>query len=361
MRVIVGAESLRAALDRAVTNKGTIPILEHALLEAADDETAPSLSITTTDFMVLLSETVPAEVSVEGAVAAHALKLRSALHRLQGDVVLETHDNKLQLHAGKRRYTIPSLPATEFPEQHFPTGSPLPLNGSEIRQAIGRVSYAGGRKDVRYFLNAIVLDDAQVVAADGCRLAIHPLTAPTGVGALIPRLAIPSVLPLLSDECSLYADDTTDCLKIVSPSTAAHIACIARHPKEITGFWRRAIPMENLLRGKVTVDSGHLKDALTRIAPFSESGTETKFHRIALGAEGGQLYLKALTSTEAVDTLDCDIEGTPNEVIINPLYLKDLLTVSENQRITWQVYAPNITQIFTFADRHDIHLIAPMR
>src|SRR5580700_9061436 len=96
MKVSATRENLLAPLQSVmgvVERRQTMPILANVLLSARNDK----LSVTGTDLEVEL-------------VAAHAVSVQQA-----GDVTLTRDGEKVVIKAGRSRFTLSSLPATEFP------------------------------------------------------------------------------------------------------------------------------------------------------------------------------------------------------------------------------------------------------
>ncbi|MGA0000193.1 MAG: DNA polymerase III subunit beta, partial [Steroidobacteraceae bacterium] len=114
MKFTVEREALLSALQSAVgvvERRQTMPILANVLVKAAADK----LTLTATDLEVELVSVAAAEVAREGSVTVPARKLldicRSLPEKVKITATLE--GDRLQIRAGKSRFTLSTLPAAE--------------------------------------------------------------------------------------------------------------------------------------------------------------------------------------------------------------------------------------------------------
>ncbi|EQD32722.1 DNA polymerase III, beta subunit, partial [mine drainage metagenome] len=105
---------------------------------------------------------------------------------------------KVTVRAGRSRFTLTTLPATEFPVlEEIHAQQTLMLAHDEFRQLIDKTHFSMAQQDVRYYLNGLMLETAdttlRAVATDGHRLALceMSLAAPSRPGqVIVPRKAI---------------------------------------------------------------------------------------------------------------------------------------------------------------------------
>src|SRR5690554_212156 len=98
----------------AVERRHTLPILSNVLIRV----TANELSMTGTDLEVELVSKVSLEHATPGEVTVPAKKLLDIVRTLPegSDVKLEADGNKVVLRCGRSKFTLSSLPASEFPD-----------------------------------------------------------------------------------------------------------------------------------------------------------------------------------------------------------------------------------------------------
>ena len=96
-----------------VERRQTLPVLANFLIAARDGQ----LSITGTDMEVELITKTAADVQVEGDITVPARKLVDIVRMLPEDVTITgvLEGDKMTVASGRGRYTLSTLPATEFP------------------------------------------------------------------------------------------------------------------------------------------------------------------------------------------------------------------------------------------------------
>ena len=119
MKVTIERSVLLKALGhvhRIVERRNTIPILANVLIEAGDGK----LALKSTDLDLEASESVPADVAQKGATTVPAHVIYDIVRKLPegAQASLETTGDtgQLVLRAGRSRFTLQALPASDFPD-----------------------------------------------------------------------------------------------------------------------------------------------------------------------------------------------------------------------------------------------------
>jgi len=96
-----------------VERRQTLPVLANFMLVARDGR----LAVTGTDMEVELISTVKADVSQDGEITVPARKLIDIMKALPdgANIAFSVSDEKATLSAGRSRFTLATLPASEFP------------------------------------------------------------------------------------------------------------------------------------------------------------------------------------------------------------------------------------------------------
>ena len=194
-----------------VERRNTIPILSNVLIEA--EEGRARLRLMATDLDLQINETVEANVTEPGATTVPAHTLFDIVRKLPegSQVELIAAEGRMQVNAGRARFTLSTLPRDDFPviaEGDLPTGFELPA--ATLRQIIDKTRFAISTEETRYYLNGIYLhvsDEAQPVlkaaATDGHRLARVTVPRPDGAqgmpGVIIPRKCVAELRKLLDE------------------------------------------------------------------------------------------------------------------------------------------------------------------
>ncbi|HXC74386.1 MAG TPA: DNA polymerase III subunit beta [Sphingomicrobium sp.] len=194
-------------VQSVVERRNTIPILSNVLIEARDDG---SLRLMATDLDLQVDESVPANVSQAGATTLSAHTLFDIVRKLPegSQVELSAAEGKMQINAGRSRFSLSTLPRDDFPviaEGELPTRFELPA--ATLRQVIEKTRFAISSEETRYYLMGIFLhvidDQLRAAATDGHRLARVTLAKPDGADGMpdviVPRKAVAELYRLLEE------------------------------------------------------------------------------------------------------------------------------------------------------------------
>ena len=194
-------------VQSVVERRNTIPILSNVLIEARDDG---SLRLMATDLDLQVDESVPANVTQAGATTLSAHTLFDIIRKLPegSQVELSAADGKMQVNAGRSRFSLSTLPRDDFPviaEGELPTRFELPA--ATLRQIIEKTRFAISTEETRYYLMGIFLhlvdDQLRAAATDGHRLARVTVAKPDGADGMpdviVPRKAVAELYRLLEE------------------------------------------------------------------------------------------------------------------------------------------------------------------
>src|SRR6201982_1052896 len=158
-----------------VERRQTMPVLANVLLAARDGR----ISVTGTDLEVELVAASQANVSQAGDITVPGRKLLEILRPPpeKPSVQLSTEGERVSLRAGRSRFTLSSLPASEFPlVDEINAQQTLTVAQGEFRRLINKTHFSMAQQDVRYYLNGLLLEtdgkSLRAVATDGHRLAL---------------------------------------------------------------------------------------------------------------------------------------------------------------------------------------------
>src|ERR1700741_5621893 len=153
----------------------TMPVLANVLLAARDGR----ISVTGTDLEVELVAASQANVSQAGDITVPGRQLLDIFRSLpeKTSVALSTEGERVSLRAGRSRFTLSSLPASEFPlVDEINAQQTLTVAQGEFRRLIDKTHFSMAQQDVRYYLNGLLLETdgrtLRAVATDGHRLAL---------------------------------------------------------------------------------------------------------------------------------------------------------------------------------------------
>lgn len=352
-----------AAAAGMVERRQTKPILGCFLLERKSDH----LSVTATDLeaQIVAHQPLGELAGEDGACAVPAKKLLDILKSLpEGvEVQLVAEGNTLKIASGRSRFTLHTLPASDFPLLEPPSaGDELELPQRVVRRLLALTAFAMAQQDVRYYLNGLLFhlhDQAlHVVATDGHRLAHLSEAMPDSAferEAILPRKTVVELQRLLSDS------DQPVRLRIAERQIVFTTGTLQFTSKIIDGKfpdYRRVIPEHHPVR--IVFDRVELLRALQRVAVLAED----KLRPIKLAFEAGLVRISGhnVEREEAVEEIEIHYEGAPLEVGFNVSYLIDVLTALANDVIHMQLKDSMAAALITTPeDPHFHYVVMPMR
>lgn len=371
MRVTVERAALVRALShvhRVVERRTTIPILSNVLLRSD----AGGLRLKATDLDLEVIETVPAEVSQPGATTVPAHTLHDIVRKLPdgAQVSLETtgDSGQMQLRSGRSRFTLQTLPETDFPDIAAGEMSHrFSIESDTLRQLIGRTQFAISQEETRYYLNGIFAHTIEVqgatmlrmVATDGHRLARVEAPAPAGSngmpGVIIPRKAVAEIQKLIEGR------DGDVAIELSPTKIRVTVGETVLTSKLIDGTfpdYQRVIPSGNDKR--LIVDRAEFSAAVDRVSTISsERGRAVK-----LSVADGKIVLTVTNpdSGSATEEVEADYDATPLDIGFNARYLLDIAAELDGDTTLFKLAEPGSPTIIQ--DRENapaLYVLMPMR
>jgi len=344
-----------------VERRQTMPVLANVLLAARDGR----LSVTGTDLEVELVAASQASVQQAGDITVPGRKLLDIFRSLpeKTSVALSTEGERVSLRAGRSRFTLSSLPASEFPlVDEINAQQTLNVAQGEFRRLIDKTHFSMAQQDVRYYLNGLLLETdgktLRAVATDGHRLALCETElgskAKTSQQVIVPRKGVLELQRILGTEGNIE-------LAVGTNHVRAQISDIRFTSKLIDGRfpeYGRVIPV-NPSR-IVEAERESLKLALQRTAILSNE----KYRGIRLTARPGLLIIQAHNpeQEEAEDQVEVNYKGEEVEIGFNVNYLLDALGAIESDKVEIGLTDSNSScLILAPGTTHTKYVVMPMR
>ena len=332
---------MKATIERATLLKGlghvhsvverrnTIPILSNVLIEA---EEGGGIRLMATDLDLQINETVEANVTEPGATTVPAHTLFDIVRKLPegSQVELIAAEGRMQVNAGRARFTLSTLPRDDFPviaEGDLPTQFELPA--ATLRQIIDKTRFAISTEETRYYLNGIYLhvsDEAQPVlkaaATDGHRLARVTVPRPDGAqgmpGVIIPRKCVAELRKLLDEV------DGTVQASLSESKIRFGLGNAVLTSKLIDGTfpdYSRVIPTANdkLLK----LDPRSLEEGVDRVSTIASE--RTRAVKLSLDRDRVTLSVTSPENGTASEEVPADYAADSVEIGFNARYLLDIL------------------------------------
>ncbi len=327
MKVSASRESLLAPLQSVigvVERRQTMPVLANVLLVARGER----LTVTGTDLEVELVAASNVTVQQAGDVTVPGRKLLEIMRTLpeKATVSLVREAERVVVKAGRSRFTLSSLPASEFPViEEINSKQVIRVARDAFRRLIEKTHFAMAQQDVRYYLNGTLIETSgttlRAVATDGHRLSMAETTlseaATTTQQVIVPRKGILELQRILAGDGELE-------LSIGSNHVRAQIGDIRFTSKLIDGKfpeYSRVIPA----KPPHTMSAGRdlMRQALQRTSILSNE----KYRGVRLTFGENTLTIQAHNpeQEEAEDQIEVSYTGAALEIGFNVTYLLEAL------------------------------------
>jgi DNA polymerase-3 subunit beta len=371
MKVTVERAELLKSLGhvhRVVERRNTIPILANVLIKADRSK----LSFKATDLDLEVTETIAAEVSPGGSSTVPAHMFYEIVRKLPegSQIVLEASGDRavLAIRAGKSRFTLQTLPESDFPD--LAAGDmthTFKLGAAELKRLIDKTQFAISTEETRYYLNGIYLHTAgtataqtlRAVATDGHRLAQVELPLPDGAngmpGIIVPRKTVGEVQRLIEDSTS---EVTVELSQGKIRFTLGDVVLTSKLIDGTFPDYGRVIPAAN--DKELVVDKKEFEQAVDRVSTVSsERGRAVK-----LSLTSGRLTLSVTNpdSGSATEEIEVEYGSDPLDIGFNSRYLLDIAAQIESEAAVLKLSDPGSPTLIQDKDsKGTLYVLMPMR
>ena len=351
-----------ALVSGVIERKHTMQVLSNILLLVQDGV----LYLTGSDSEIeLIAQVRPDHVEQEGSITVPARKLFEICKSLpdQSSITFQVENHRATFQAGKARFTLTTLPASDFPKMEVDNHSvDFSLPQASLRHLIDRTGFAMAQQDVRYYLNGMLLEIEQqtlrAVATDGHRLAMCKVSADTQQSepcrAIVPRKGILELARLLVE------GDLPISLQLGTDYIRASTAGLVFTSRLVSGKfpeYQRVIP-----RGgdkTVTGDRQQLRNAFSRAAILSNE--KIKGIRLSLQEDSVKIIASNPEQEQAEDEVAVNFTGQAMDISFNVVYLLDVLSALQGDMIKITVADPNSSALLEDPeDSNVLYVIMPM-
>ncbi len=365
MKFTISREVLLQPLSQVigvVERRQTLPVLANFMLVARDGR----LTVTGTDMEVELISSVPADVNQDGEITIPARKLVDIIKALPdgSSITFSVSDEKATLSAGRSRFTLSTLPASEFPAtDQVEALEKIVVAEATLKKMMDKTSFAMANQDVRYYLNGLLFDfnDQQLraIATDGHRLAICDLDSSIEISSdrqlIVPRKGVLELSRMLASDgeevtlaigrnhIRLVKGDTTFTSKLID----------GRFPD-----YKAVIPVG--ADKQMLVDKNTFIQALQRAAILSNE----KYKGVRLEAAGSTIKIVAHNPQheEAVEEIEAEFNFDRLAVGFNVTYLLDALMAIDTEQVSLELKDANSSCLVSAPDSDvNRHVVMPLK
>ncbi len=353
------------AVQGVVERRQTLPILANVLLSVRDG----ILAVTATDMEIELVAETDLETEDGGEITVPARKLVDICRTLAKDATLSftVDDQKVLLRSGRSRFTLSTLPASEFPATDPPASElEVKLPQGDLKRLIDLTQFSMAQQDVRYYLNGLLLELGQdylrSVATDGHRLAAAEIRVATGVEdeprqIIVPRKGVLEMQRLLANgETEVTLIVGGNALRLSANGTRLTSKLIdGRFPD-----YERVIPRLENCDKQVVLDRERLSGCLSAASVLSND----KYRAVRLGLDKSVLRVVANNpeQEEAEVELEVDYSGEALEIGFNVGYMIQALHALPSEQVRVCLTDSSSSCLLLAEGRDDCrYVVMPMR
>lgn len=365
MELTIKAGTLADALTMVrgiILTRTTIPILTHVKLVASGDRAA--ISANNLEMQVALN--VDCICQKTGDVTVPGLPLLALVKSFakNADVALKMKDGQLSISCGRSRYSLPTLPAGDFPE--IPTledgAAVFTLPASTLAEALTATRGTVSTETTRFYLCGVAVNvesnGLDFVSTDGHRLSRLKQGCPGGAEGLqttiVPTDAVVQILALCESGGDAKVSVTQNRISVQIEDTLFVSKLIAgTYPDYL-----RVIPQKK--NRSFTINSDELGEAINRLLTVS-----TKAEPVAVFKTNGtavDIRLSRTAGEQGSETVDAEI-STASEFGVNARYVADMIRLwPADTSLEFQSNDPGDPILVTSKDvPGQTHVIMPMR
>jgi len=346
-----------------VERRQTLPVLSNVLMVAEGN----SLAITGTNLEVELVVRLELEqLETAGEITVPAKKILDICKSLPGDAIInfELVDNKIVVKAGRSRFVLASLPASDFPNlEDTAITHEFIINQGYLKDTIERTSFAMALQDVRFYLNGMLLELSQnklkTVATDGHRLALSDaevqFDTDTPIQVIVPRKGILELPRLFSDV------DSDVKIALSANHIRAETSSLCFTSKLVDGKfpdYEKVVPRQT---DKLVIgNKDDMKKAFSRVAILSNE--KYRGVRVKLQPDSLTLVANNPEQEEASEVIGVAYNGPELEIGFNVSYLLDVMSVIVSDTLHIMLADSNTSALIVDAnDDTAQYVVMPMR
>jgi len=350
---------------RSLPTRPSVPILAGLLIKATGEQVVMS----SFDYETSAQISVKAEVSDEGIALVSGRLLADIARSLPNRPVdLEADDTRMELRCGSARFTLQTLPVSDYPSLPSMPESSGTISSDAFARAVSQVVVAAGRDELLPVFTGVRMeiegDVLSLLATDRYRMALkelswNPRTTRSEGAALVPAR-------VLAETAKSMTAGETITLSLANAATGdGLIGFEGTGPAGVREITTRLLDGEfpkvrHLMSVQATVNvranTAEVIAAVKRVGLVAERNTSL---RMLIG--DGAITLEAATGdqAQAVEALEAVVEDVTGNGLamtaagFNPHYLSDALSALDAPYVNFAFTQPGKPCLLTGLDELD--------
>ena len=345
-----------------IDRRQSLPILSNLLIVVEKGR----IVISATDMEVEMVIEINHSAETYGEITVPARKLLDICRALPDDsnINFSFDNDQVLVKSGKSKFTLATLPATEFPStETLGRSNKILLPQKDFKALLEDTMFSMAQQDVRYYLNGLLLEfeknSLRAVATDGHRLALKEINIKTGIEEpqqiIIPRKGVVELIRLLD------GDDENVSIEVSQNHIRVSKEKLQFTSKLIDGKfpdYQKVIPKEGT--HPIKTDKEILKQGLIRASILSNE--KYKGVRLVLKHDQLKAFAHNPEQEEAEEEIEINYKGDDIEIGFNVTYLLDALLAIKTKQVILNISDPNSSCLVLPDDDTECkYVVMPMR
>lgn len=364
MKISVERELLANALSnlqRAVTPRASLPILEGILLSAEQNK----LTLMAYNMEISMKKELPISCSEQGDIVINARILFEIIRKVRGNIIQLETDEHLVCHieCGAAQFDIMGMASEDFPEMpNVAEFKAVTLSSENLKSMVRQTSFAAaqieGTRPILTGLNFEIENGMlSVVAIDGNRLAIRKkqISFHENIQFVVSSRAISEAVKIIGEE------EQEILIKVGSRNISFEIDGYVLTSRLLEGNYieyDRSIPQSYAQEIKINVPE--IIEIIERISLVITNEQIKSPVRCTL--EQGKITFSCTSSVgRATDCCAVNLQGSEFEIGFNNRYLLEALKATEEDEVFIRFNGPNAAAVITPVEGDDyLYLVLPI-
>lgn len=351
------------SVNGAVEKKNTIPVLQNVKITAASGK----IELYATDMDILVNSIFAADVKSEGSTTVPAQMFYDIVRKIPDGAITINQESAtiLQIKAGKSKYNLPCIDASEFPAiSEGELGEEIEIESSKLIRMIDKTRFAISNDETRYYLNGLFLQaskrgdafELRSVATDGHRLAlayIQNANLKTEFGVILPKKSVGEVRRICEGSEKVKISVSRAKIKVANENSTLVSKLIDGDFPD----YEKVLPKQNTQIA--TINKKLFFDAVDRVSTVASD----KHKSVKMIVENGKvtLQISANDGSFAYEEFEVNFSGEKIEIGFNSRYLLDVINQVDKEELQMKFKDGNSPALLEATDLGATFVIMPVR
>lgn len=338
MKLTCQQQDLSKALNtvqKAVTNRTTIPILKGILLEVNETDI---LTISASDLDLSIQTKISVENTQEGSIVVSAKLFTEIIRKLpSGEIQISLSDNHVIINSYNSEFSIIGQPSDDFPKIDVLSNSKsIKIHKEIFKNMIKQTSFSASIDESRGIITGVLIEiekeKINMVALDGFRMGIRKENMLTNKNEdiIIPARILNEVYKILADEEGDSIDLLINNKNIIIRMD--HTIILSRLLEGDFINYKEIVPKS--FNCKVKVNKEDLLDSIERASLLAREG---KNNLIKINIEEQKMIISSRSEEGKVhEEVFIEKEGEGLEIGFNSKYILDILRNIDDDEVFFE-------------------------